>query len=221
MRLTLISCALLALIPVTAGAVGVSITNAGFESDALAVGGWSDAPPSGWADPAGASNGNFLENITGFASDGFNHLGFDQTTDGGVGMVYQDLSTAWAPNTTYTLTVGVGNRSGWGAGTGRFGFGSSSDAAPSPGVLNTPSVFFSDVNTALAAPVTGTFADLTISFSTGAVAPAGNIRLSVQRISDGGPRLHIDNVRLDAIPEPSTAAALALAAGLLLRRRRA
>jgi hypothetical protein len=220
MKSFLLCAALISVSFSTAGAVGVSINNPGFESDALAAGGWSDAPPSGWTDPAGSSNGNFLEHITGFASDGFNHLGFDQSADGGVGMVYQDLSTAWAPNTTYTLTVGVGNRSGWGAGTGRFGFGSSLDAPPSPGVLNTPSVFFSDLNTALAAPVTGTFADLTVSFSTGAIAPAGNIRLSVQRISDLGPRLHIDNIRLDVIPEPSAAATLALAAGLLLRRRR-
>lgn len=203
-----------------AQAASVTIANPGFESDALAAGGWSDNAPTGWTDPEGNAGTNFMEHITGFASEGTNHLGFN----GGLSMVYQDLGTAWAPNTTYTLLVGVGNRTGFGAGTGRFGFWSTADAAPAAGApasILTPTVYFSDVDTALVAPTGQTFADATVSFTTGAVAPAGNIRLSVQQNS--GIRVHVDNFRLDAtpVPEPTVAGTAFLAAfGLTMLRRR-
>jgi len=226
MKLTLISSALLALIPITAGAVGVSINNHSFEADVLGAGGWNDSIPAGWSDPQGGDNTNFLENIGGFASEGANHLGFDGNE---FGMIYQDLSTPWAPNTAYTFTVGVGNRSGFGAGVGRFFLTSSLDALPPAGPfgngpysLYTPgSGWFVDYDTALTVPVGSAFGDATFTYVTGAAAPAGNIRIGVQQNS--AVRIHLDNFRLDAtvIPEPSTAAALALAAGLCLRRRRA
>jgi len=197
----------------------VTINNPGFESDVLAVGGWSDAVPSGWQDPAGPDNSNFIEYISGFSSEGTNHLGFDANE---YGLVYQDLGTAWSPNTRYTLTFGVGNRNGtnFAAGTGRFGFGSSTEPVPSAFTPYTPLVFSQDVFTGTYATVVGAFADTSITFTTGAVAPAGNIRISAQNL-DTGTRLHIDNFRLDAtpIPEPGTWAALALAGGFLLRRK--
>ncbi len=207
-----------------AQAASVSIVNPGFESDAAAVaagGGWADAVPSGWADPNGASNGNFMEQIGGFAADGIIHLGFDASSDSGLGLVYQNLSTAWAPNTRYTLTLGVGNRSGWGAGAGRFGFGSSTDL-PTGSVLYTPTVFFSDVDTSVTpAPGDGLFSDLTVTFTTGSTAPTGNIQITTQR-TGGANRLHVDNYRLDATPVPEASGAVfGLAAlGLLTLRRR-
>lgn len=205
----------------------LSIVNSGFETDAGILSGgtsWSNNAPTGWSDPQGNDNTNFLENIANFASNGIVHVGFDGNE---FGMIYQDLSSAWAANTKYTLTVGVGNRAIHGAGTGRFGLGKSTDAL-SPGVpgdngpysLQTPSIFFSDLDTATVAPDVDTFADTTFTFSTGAVAPAGNIRISAQWVA--GPRLHVDNFRLDAspIPEPTSFAALGLTIGLLSRRRR-
>ncbi len=225
MRKSLITLALVAVAGVQAHAVSIPIVNPSFEADGNlgGPGGWSDSAPTGWVDPNGGSNGNFMENISGFASSGAIHLGFDQGSDSGLGLVYQDLSTSWAPNTTYTLTVGVGNRGGFGAGVGRFGFASSTDAAPAGSTLFAPSVYFSDVDTAVTPnPATDSFSDLTVSFTTGAVAPAGSIRISTQRTS--GPRLHVDNFRLDAVPvlvpEPTTLAGLALASTVLLRRRR-
>ncbi len=210
-----------------AGAVGVTITNPGFEDDlgaAQAGGGWTDAVPTGWADPQGGDNTNFMEVIGGFASEGQVHLGFDGNE---LGMVYQDLGTAWAPNTTYTLTVGVGNRAGFGAGVGRFFLTSSFDALPAAGPvggpysLYTPSVFSADLDTFTIVPADNTFGDAVFTYTTGPVAPVGNLRIGVQQTS--ATRVHVDNWRLDAtvIPEPSTAAVLALAAGLVLRRRRA
>ncbi len=227
MRTSLIAVTALVFAVARAQAASIPILNPGFELDTAAAaggGGWTDAVPTDWSDPQGGDNTNFIENIGGFASEGSTHLGYDGNE---FGMVYQDLSTAWAPNTSYTFTVGVGNRAGTGAGTGRFGLGSSLDvlspAGPfgGPYSLQTPSVFFSDFNTATIVPDNGTnyFGDATFTFSTGAVAPAGNIRISVQEIS--GTRIHVDNFRLDAIPEPSSLATLGLAAGLLMRRRRA
>jgi hypothetical protein len=210
-------------------AAALNIVNPGFESDlatAQGNGGWSDAVPTGWSDPQGADNTNFLETIGGFASEGQVHLGFDGNE---FGMVYQDLGVAWAPNTTYTLTVGVGRRGGFGAGLGRFGLGSSLDVLPASGPspdgpysLHTPSVFFSDFDTATVAVTDGTFSDAVFSFTTGAIAPAGNVRVSVQEIS--ATRIHVDNFRLDAtaaVPEPSSVALLGVLSGLALRRRRA
>ncbi len=200
-----------------ASAVSVAITNPGFETDAQGAGGWSDNVPTGWNDPNGNSNDNFMENITGFASEGVMHLGMERpgaVTAGTRNYVYQDLATAWAPNTKYTLTVGVGNRSGFGQGATVLAFGSTSDAA---GVFTASTTVAENSN-----PNPNTFQDFTLEFTTGAVAPTGNIRIYGENIS-AGIRTHFDNFRLDAIavPEPaSLAAGLMGGLGLMIRRRR-
>jgi hypothetical protein len=121
----------------------------------------------------------------------------------------------------------VGNRANWGAGAGRFSLTSSLDALPAPGAvggpytLYTPSGFFSDLDTSTIAPAGGTFGDATFSWTTGAVAPVGNLRISIQSLN--ATRLHVDNVRLDAtvIPEPAAGVLGLLGVAFVLRRRRA
>jgi hypothetical protein len=209
-------------------AASVTITNPGFEADIASLQGgtsWSDAVPAGWSDPQGGDNTNFMELIAGFAGDGQVHLGFDGNE---LGLIYQDLGTVWAPNTQYTLTVGAGNRTGFGAGTGRFSLISSNEALPAAGPIgNGPYVLFapttgfsSDLDTATVSTVGNAFADATFQWVTGAVAPAGNLRLTVQ--STGAVRLHLDNVRLDAtvIPEPASAGLGLLISAFLFGRRR-
>jgi len=214
----------------TAGAgfaASVTIVNPSFEIDAAVVsggGGWSDTVPTGWADPQGGDNTNFMEIIGGFSSEGEVHLGFDGNE---LGLVYQDLGTAWAPNTLYTLSVGVGNRGGFGAGTGRFSLMSSTEVLPAAGPVGGPYTLFApttgfttDLDTATLATADNTFATATFQWTTGAVAPAGNLRIAVQ--NTGASRLHVDNFSLDAspIPEPAMLGLSLAMGGLLLGRRR-
>jgi hypothetical protein len=207
----------------SAGAASITIVNPGFESDAGLVNAgttWSDNTPTGWLDPDNPgtnANSNFLENIGGFASDGIVHLGFDANENG---IIYQDLSTAWAPNTKYTLTLGVGRRAGFGAGQALIGLASNSGTVVSNDSFST-AAFSSLVNTGNFVLSDGTFADTSLTFTTGAVAPTGNIRLFVKEV-DTVSRIHVDNFRLDAVtvPEPSTLALLGACTGLLIRRRR-
>ena len=217
----LLTLGILGLIP--ARAASVNIVNPGFESDVGLVNAgttWSDNTPTGWLDPdnPGANaNSNFLENISGFASEGLVHLGFDSNENG---IIYQDLSTAWAPNTMYTLTLGVGRRATFGAGQALIGLASNTGVVVSNDSFAT-AAFSSIVNTGNFALVDGAFADTSLTFTTGAVAPVGNIRLFVKEV-DTVSRIHVDNFRLNAVtvPEPSAFAVLAMSAGLLIRRRR-
>jgi hypothetical protein len=224
MRAALLYAGLIVFTVSAAQAATVNIVNPGFESDAGLVNGattWSDNTPTGWLDPDNPGtnpNSNFIENIGGFASEGIVHLGFDANENG---IIYQDLSTSWAPNTKYTLKIGVGNRTNTGAGTGLFGLTSTNDGVVTSNFSFAGAAFSQTVNTGTIAVTPGTFADMTLTFTTGAVAPSGNIRLFVKEV-DTATRIHVDNFRLDAtaVPEPSALAILTLASGLLIRRRR-
>lgn len=197
-----------------AGAVhGASITvgNHSFEETVLSPGGWLDGQPPSWTSPAGQAN-NFIEYIVGFVSDGNNHYGMAQ----GVAS-YQELATAWLPNTDYQLVIGVGNRNAsWTAVGNQSSIALESTADPVGTHLAST---FLDSSTL----PESTFADLTLTFTTGASAPAGNIRIWIGSTGDAGTgRGHFDNVRLDAspVPEPSFAALLGLSLALGARRRR-
>ena len=195
-------------------AAPVPITNPSFESPDLSPGGWSDVTPTGWIDTQGDTNHNFVEEIAGFAAEGAQHLGFESIPfQGSFSLMYQDLPAAWAANTIYTLTVGIGNRANFGGGFPRISLGSSTSL--DPGLFEATEAF--DGN---AVPL-NTFADRQLQFTTGSVAPGGNVRIVLS--NDPGGRVHFDNVRLDAtpVPEPSTLAIAGLAgAAMLLRRRR-
>ena len=94
-----------------AQATPIPASNHTFETPALGAGGWSnDLPVSAgledpqWLDPETPTNGNrFIEFIGGFFSEGTQHIG----TAAGY-FLYQNLGIPYEPNTTYTLTVGVG-----------------------------------------------------------------------------------------------------------------
>jgi hypothetical protein len=131
------------------------------------------------------------------------------------GEVLQDLGVPVLPNTTYNLTVGVGRRNATFTVSGnesRFGLYAGGDAADGGTLIGDA--------TYDAFPLADlTFVDQTLSVTTGAVVPAGNLFISLR--STGVNRAHYDNIRLEAVPEPSTLALASLALlGLVARLRR-
>lgn len=207
-----------------AGAVSaapVFIKNHSFEANNLGAGGWADAIVD-WSEDVQNSNGSFAEHITGFAADGTHHLGINNINSAdpdGFYFVWQDLGVPMEPFTQYTMTVAVGNRNTSFTVPGNTSIyslevGGSSVASGSFDASTIPASTFVD-----AEPIT---------FTTGAVVPAGNIVVKLGNF-DPEPninlgRSHFDNIRLDAtrVPEPSSALMVVLGAlGLVARRRRA
>ncbi len=108
MKILLLSLLLLAgLTPFTQAAV-LPVGNAGFESPALAANGFTYTLTGGWVrNTNSAANSSFIERVPSFAPQGLNTLGME---DGAA--VFQNTPHVFQPNTVYTLTVAVGNRTG-------------------------------------------------------------------------------------------------------------
>jgi hypothetical protein len=189
----------------------ITIKNAGFETTdpVLAVGGWTNALVD-WSGPPAAGD-SFIEYIDTFSSEGTNHLGIQNNEE-----VSQDLGVPALPNTTYILTVGVGRRNatftveGNQSTFGLYAGGDNADGGTLLGAKTYDAFPLADL----------TFVDDSLTVTTGDTVPAGNLVISLR--TTGPQRAHFDNIRLEAIPEPS---ALALAMlGLIgvaarLRRR--
>jgi hypothetical protein len=187
----------------------IAVNNAGFENPAQASGAWTNTLPD-W-DPPPVAGDAFIEYINNFNSEGVNHLGMAVNAE-----VSQDLGVPLAPNTKYTLTVGVGRRNASFTVAGnesRYGLYVGGDAGGG-GTLVADATYnafpLSDL----------TFVDQTLEYTTGAAVPAGNLWVSLR--STGANRAHYDNIRLDAtlIPEPSSLVLLGMGGLGLLRVRR-
>ena len=199
-------------------AATVFIINHSFEDDDIADNTNSNSAPSGWS-VTGAGASYLDRNGTG----GFNDL-IDPTPDpddseqmawSNGNDFYQLTGTAIAANTTYTLTVDVGDRTDttFQVSELRLGVGASFGSN-----LLTPTVISNTT------PVNDTgssdgWQTWTTTFTTGASPTAGNLRIEI--LNSGVQSLY-DNVRLESspIPEPSTALLGALGSLILLCRRR-
>ncbi|MEZ5325453.1 MAG: LamG-like jellyroll fold domain-containing protein [Verrucomicrobiales bacterium] len=182
----------------TALAAPVTVNNASFEAPDLHSGGntWSNEIGPDWklGGPAAAGD-TFIEYIDGFASEGLQHIGLQNNI-----FIYQDTGVAVEPNTTYTLTVGVGNRNASFSPEGALAIIGLTNAVPDAATANA-----NDAIALLAASTVvdsgppqaeATFVDATVSFTTGA-AVEGTVVIVLGDDVSGG-RAHFDNVRVDA-----------------------
>ncbi|MBC8126527.1 MAG: PEP-CTERM sorting domain-containing protein, partial [Gloeobacteraceae cyanobacterium ES-bin-144] len=144
----------------------------------------------------------------------------DPTVPGSSIYFYQDLGVAFAANSTYTVTLAVGNRDITGnSNDGITQFGLFSGLAIGTD-LGTATSVDGDTEVTL-----NEFAEFSYSFTTGAIAPTGNVVGFFRAIADAdGIRASVDNFRVEVepVPEPSTSLLGALGIlGLLGVRRRA
>ena len=188
-------------------AASITVGNFSFE-DNTSVGGFP--PPTIWNLGTGNTYTEDTASISLTEGTGARHGGLDD-----LGSFSQDLGVTFLPSTVYTLTVAVGNRQAnvFNGSSGFSNFGLTADNGTTPLGPFTQE-----------AGIVNAFTDYTYTFTTGLVAPTGNVGILLTN-SNGptGRRALFDNVRLDAtaVPEPSAALLGGLGLlGLLVRRRR-
>lgn len=174
-------------------AVPLVVSNHSFETPDLTTGNsWSNANPD-WGDDAGGSGDEFNEFISGFAADGVHHVGVQAGSE-----LAQTLTDTYQAGVTYVLTVAVGHRDGFHSNEAAGGSTSIELRDDADTVL---AAILVDANTIAA----GTFQDFSVSYL--ATGSEGAIRIGLNNLGGAGtsnPRSHFDNVRLNAVPEPTT-----------------
>lgn len=181
---------------VRAVAAPVTIGDFSFEGNSLGPGGYSSSIGPEWTGSGGSSSSNaFEEYITGFASQGTDHLGMEYNYD-----VWQNLGVTYQANTRYTLTVGVGNRTSGQTSSGnqsQYLLGDSAGTVYATGAFNASTL------------PTLTFADApALVFDTPNNPAAIGKTIRVLLRARGAGRSHFDNIRLDASPITPTPPAL-------------
>lgn len=230
LRLALAFSILAALASALRAQTVIVITNADFETDGLADGTFSNSPgvyPTGWSSfNEGISGGYFgyynpdNSAYSGTAGSGVtgtmagpNVFYFGSAVDGEG--IQQALSTHFAADTDYTLTVAVGMRSAGASNTAtaalKMELLAGSTVIASSTVRNSVADSFADFSLTYSSAESGaTFSSL--------IGEALTIRFKESDSTYSG-EMDIDNVRLTSsmtsVPEPSTYA-LMLAGGLLL-----
>ncbi|MCL1469406.1 hypothetical protein [Argonema antarcticum] len=180
-----------------------TVANGGFEEPVLADGGYSSRTVPGWQiyDPFNLLGTNANSNLgslnpsamayPGQATEGNNVLAtyFENPTGSGIAGVSQTLGQALKANTTYRLSVDIGNNA--------------LDGVDFPGyavqLLAGNRVIAQDVNTIR--PAIGTFAPVSVTYTSSAndgyVGQPLQIRL-LNLLQTPGPEVNFDNVRLDS-----------------------
>lgn len=188
MRRSLLSLGVVALLSGVAGQAGaipIPVTNPGFESQVLTDGAFTQVAPTGWAQSGG---GVGAYNPTTAQFPGGVPEGQNIAYSSG-GSLSETLSNVLAANTTYTLTVWVGDRQ--------------DTAFPGYHVqLLAGSTTLSECATCVT-PQNGSFALVTLTYTAGASDPHLGQPLGIVLDSDGL-QTGWDDVQLNAVPEPST-----------------
>jgi len=190
---------------------GWTVYNTGATNTERYFGVWNPSTTSTFVDgaPTGANVGVvFLQNTTNIAEAGLS----------------QTLGDTLQLNTTYTLTVEVGNFADDNS-SDSFNFNGFPDYRIDLMTVNNPTPLASDNNTLT--PAEGIFETSIVSFTTGSSHTDAGQALAIRlvNLNGAGIEVNFDDVRLDAspVPEPSTAALLLGAVGLIcagLRRNR-
>jgi predicted esterase len=189
-------------------AVSIPILNPSFEAPAV-PGSYAVTVPDNWLASAGLTD-TFVEDSAsvGFTGgDGAQYAGMDT----GGGYIYQNLGVPFTANTTYTINLASAHRVGFSHGTVEFGLFSSNAIGTNvgtPGFMNIQGVWSGSGNpdaddqfnqlrdaSVLHAIGSGALGNV-YKYTTGAVAPTGNLAVFVRDASGG--RVNFDNIRLAA-----------------------
>ena len=227
---------MLAAACISAQASPVTILNYSFETPTLANDGNNPVANTnpwnswGWFKTTGVSWQDFgIENPsvgeytgatgsgTPSGADGINVCYLNQNATGGaVVNIFQDIGTL-LPDTTYTLTVAIGQRFDRVNGSATIGLIDTTSANANPWATGTL-----ESSTTGVSSVAGSFQDFTTTFTTGSTV-TGDLYVGAQYVGNGTIQASVDNFRLDVttVPEPGTMALAALGgASLLFWRRR-
>ena len=188
----------------------IALGDYSFEDNNLNPGGWGNNLSPEWQDRDGENNGgSFEEYIDGFAADGTDHIGMATGY-----YIWQDTGVAILPNTTYRLSVSVGNRN---AGYSVIGnestyailstdenLGVNGNLFTTFEVLEDSSVLAAGSWDAGTNVPEGTFAAAPpLEFQTESVVPEGTLVVFLGDNSPSG-RSHFDNVRLEIVGPTDT-----------------
>lgn len=211
---------LLAFVAMTGAACAASVTVANHSFETPDGGGDWNNDPTSWTELGSSDSFNEKGSAIGLSTtelDGTFWGGMNANIGtqnfGGLtveDVIWQDLGTAFAANTTYTIDISQGDRSGASGNliVGLF----SGTAGASATIEGSGSFSYGDL-------AAGQSTQRQLQFTTGGTAPTGNVQLFIALDSDKG---YFDNVRVDAtaVPEPSFTALLGLGALALIIRRR-
>jgi hypothetical protein len=205
-----------------ANATPVTINNFSFETPVVASDntfvtassspfnswGYNKTTGSGFQDfgienPGAAEYTNAAGSGTPLGANGTNVAFLNQSIGGGIVNIFQDIGAIQA-NTTYTLTVAIGqrlDRTNGSATIALFNTASGSGTSGNP---------FTDLSSTMlnstlgVSSVAGSFQDFVVTFTTGSVV-SGDLTVGAQYVGDGKIQASVDNFRLDAVaavPEP-------------------
>jgi hypothetical protein len=189
-------------------AAPIDLTDPSFESNSggdMTAGGWNNDLFPDWEGLNGQNSGEaFEEFIAGFVSEGTDHVGMATGY-----YIWQDTGVAFEPNTTYQLTVGVGNRNAGFSPAGNVSVYAILNSAENLGlngnlfttadVLLDPALVKFETLDANSEVPTGTFVDAApLQFTTTDAVPAGTIVVLLGDNSASG-RSHFDNIRLETV----------------------